>query len=91
MEVQMVVAALSVQVATIRSCSGATARRWTPPALLNLLLEVPRSYKRRLEAEQKRKAKSYTPPALLNLRDLASEKKNCSASKLNNEKILHAY
>ena len=81
----------SVQVATIRSCSGATARRWTPPALLNLLLEIPRSCKRRLEVEQLRKAKSYTPPALLNLRDLASEKKNCSASKLNNKKILHTY
>ena len=62
----------SVQVATIRSCSGATARRWTPPALLNLLLEVPRSCKRRLEAEQPRKAKSNSPPALFNLRGLTS-------------------
>ena len=62
----------SVQVATIRSCSGATARRWPPPALLNLLLEVPRSYERRLEAEQPRKAKSNSPPALFNLRDLTS-------------------
>jgi len=52
--------------------SGATARRWTPPALLNLLLEVPHSYKRRLKAEQKRKAKSNSPPALFNLRDLTS-------------------
>ena len=29
-------------------------------------------YKRRLEVEQLRKAKSYTPPAVLNHRDLAS-------------------
>ena len=77
----MVVPAPSVQVATIRSCSGATARRWTPPARLNLLLEVPRSYKRRLQVEQPRKAKSNTPPALFNLRDLTSKKRrqNCSA------------
>jgi len=47
--------------------SGATARRWTPPALLNLLLDVPRSYKRRLKVEKPRKNKSNTPPALLNL------------------------
>ena len=71
----MVVPAPSVQVATIRSCSGATARRWPPPALLNLLLDVPRSYKRRLEAEQPRKAKSNTPPAILNPWDLASKKR----------------
>ena len=62
----------SVQVATIRSCSGATARRWPPPALLSLLLDVPRSYERRLEAEQPRKAKSNSPPALFNLRDITS-------------------